>query len=89
MKPPLTSVYELINSTKKEFLIWIGDDGKEPAESDLAALLPAHWNGADQVTAHTVESGLERKEALAFRDNYAKNMGQMPGWSVRVVGPES
>lgn len=83
MKPPLISVYELINSTKKEFLVWIGDDGLDLSGAYLA-LRPAHWSAADQITAHSIESGLEQTAALEFRDNYAKNMGQMPGWGVRV-----
>jgi len=50
---------------------------------------PAHWNAGDHVVISTIESGLKPEEAIPFRDNYAKNLSQMPGWSVRVVGPES
>lgn len=88
MKPPLASVYEIINSTKKEILVWVGDEGGT-APAELAALRPAHWDAADQMDVHTVECGLEPKEALAFRDRYVKNMAQMPDWSARVVGAES
>lgn len=88
-KPLLVSVYDLTNSTKKELLIWIGDDGRDPTDMDLVGLRPAHWTTSDQVTIHVIESGLKRDEALAFRDNYALNLGQMPGWRVRVVGPAS
>jgi len=59
----------------------------EIAEDIQAAMRPAHWNAADHVSINTIESGLKREEALAFRDNYVKNLSQMPGWSVRVTGP--
>jgi len=87
MKPPLTSVYEFINSTKKEIRIWIKDDDHEPAGASLEALRPAHWETADQITVHTIESGLKRKDAAIFRDNYVKNLSQMPGWCVRAIEP--
>ncbi len=83
----LISIYELTNTTRKEFLVWIGEDGQKPVGTELAAMRPAHWNAADHVSINTIESGLKREEALAFRDNYVKNLSQMPGWSVRVTGP--
>ena len=86
-KPPLVSIYVLSNSTKKEFLVWIGDDGYAPSEADFGFLRPTHWEPVDNVTVHTVEAGLSRNDAPAFRDNYAKNMRQLPGWDVRIIGP--
>lgn len=86
---PLVSVYELTNTTRKEFLVWVGEDGQEPTGAVLEAMRPAHWNAADHVTVNTIEARLKREEALAFRNSYAKNLSQMPGWSVRLIGPES
>lgn len=61
------------------------------SEEYLEALRPAHWSAAETIEAHTIESGLDLRDALEFRDNYAKNMRQMPGWSVQVIviGPGS
>lgn len=83
-------MYELVNPARKEFLVWIADDGLELSDEYLEALRPAHWSVAEQITMHTIESGLELRAALDFRDAYAMNTGQMPGWEVRVivVGPE-
>ena len=84
---PLVSIYELTNTTRKEFLVWIGEDGWKPLETALEAMRPEHWNAADHVSINTIESGLKREEALSFRDNYVKNLSQMPGWSVRAIEP--
>lgn len=86
---PLVSIYELTNTTRREFLLWVGEDGQAPDGTALEAIRPAHWRAADHVAITTVKSGLKREEALAFRDGYAKNLSQMPGWNVRVIGPES
>lgn len=88
-KTTLVSIYVLSNSTKKEFLVWMGDDARPPSEADFKFLRPTHWSAADHVIVHTVESGLTRDDASAFRDNYAKNMRQLPGWDVRIIGPAS
>ena len=89
MKLSLVSVYEITNTTRKELLVWVAEDGQEPTGTVLEAMRPAHWNAGDHVVISTIESGLKPEEAIPFRDNYAKNLSQMPGWSVRVVGPES
>lgn len=78
-------MYELVNSTKKEFLVWIGDDGHMLSPAYVEALRPAHWSPVDQIEAHVVESGLDMRDALEFHGRYALNTGQMPGWSVRVI----
>lgn len=88
-KPALVSIYVLSNSTKKEFLVWIEDDGLALSDANLGSLRPAHWDAVDHVIAHTVESRLTRDDAPAFRDNYVKNMRQLPGWNVRIIGPGS
>lgn len=85
----LVSIYELTNTTRREFLVWVGEDGQNPSGIVPETMRPAQWDAADHVIINTIESGLKREEALAFRDGYVKNISQMPGWNVRVIGPES
>jgi hypothetical protein len=77
----LLSVYEIANTTQKEFLIWIGAD----AEGSNGIAHPPHWTPEDHVVRNTVGSGLAREDALSFRENYAKNLRHLPGWNIRLL----
>ncbi len=84
---PLLSVYEIANTTRREIIVWIGNDGEDANGTVFEGLRPAHWAAADHIIMNTIGLGLRREDASFFQNNYAKNVSHLPGWDIRLFPP--